>query len=481
MRIFAFLLSIAMALSLGTPALARVSDGAAALTRLIGTKSIDPSVLSKTFTDAVPVATLQSIVDDYRARLGTFTAVTTSGTDYKVAFSTGAVLATLSLDSSGAIDKLLFHDETSPIDLKALDRLFLSKEPLAGWFTPAFLSQVSPAELSAGLQQFATQEGAFEHIELRDGAYYAVYAKAMNHVNVMTDGQGRITYLFIQAPVANTVSLNDALAKLTSGSGSVSYVILKGDRQIAAHFADRPEAVGSAFKLVVLAALRSQIDAKRHGWTDVVALPAADKSLPSGTFQAWPDNTPITLATYAAQMISISDNTAADVLANVVGRSALEALSPRNAPFLRTREMFALKTRNAALRDAYRTASLSGRRAILAKLDAAAAPSIGNLDLSPADLDIEWHLSNRELCSLMDRVQDLDLMTINPGVSAGNWARIAYKGGSDAGVLNFTSYLTAPGGATYCVSATWNDRAHPIDEASRVAAYGAVLKQLSNR
>jgi beta-lactamase class A len=391
------------------------------------------------------------------------------------------VLATMTLDAAGKVSSLVLHDETSDAVRRALERFFTQQPARADWFAPAFLAAIPIDQIATITAQLVAQEGAFERLEVRDGTYYAVFAKAENHVIAALDAEGRFTTLRLLSPVARTVDLDDALAKLGAVGGDVAYLITEDGKDVAAAAADRPMAVGSSFKLIVLAALRAQIDAKRHAWNDVVPLPAGAKSLPSGTYQEWPDGLPITLATYAAQMISISDNTAADVLARIVGRAELEELSPRNAPFLTTRELFSLKSKNAALREAYRAGDLAARRAILAKLDGQAAPDVANLDLSPAYLDLEWYVSNRELCGFMARVQDLPLMTINPGIPSPGWKRIAYKGGSDAGVLNLTSYVTAPDGTSYCVSATWNDRTRSPDENACIAAFGAVLAQLARR
>ena len=133
-------------------------------------------------------------------------------------------------------------------------------------------------------------------------------------MHVALDADGRIAALLLSPPVARTASLDDALAKLRAAAPQTSYLILEGRTQVAALDADRPLAVGSAFKLAVLAALREHVAAGHSSWRDIVPLRAADKSLPSGTYQDWPDGAPITLDTYAAQMISISDNTAADAL-----------------------------------------------------------------------------------------------------------------------------------------------------------------------
>lgn len=63
-----------------------------------------------------------------------------------------------------------------------------------------------------------------------------------------------------------------------------------------------------------------------------------------------PDGTQISVLDTAAKMISISDNTAANMLINLVGRSAVQAQDRQwsdhaalNVPFLTTREAFILK------------------------------------------------------------------------------------------------------------------------------------------
>src|SRR5262249_11399141 len=136
---------------------------------------------------------------------------------------------------------------------------------------------------------------------------------------------------------------------------------------------------------------------------------------------------------------------------------------------------------NERLRERYREASKAQRAAVSREIDTGPAPQIADLDLSPGYLDLEWYFTTRELCTLMAHVEDLQLMTINPGVPQDSWKRTAFKGGSDAGVLTLPPFLTAPDGRTYCVSATWNDDHHDIDETAAVGAYTEVLNQLSKR
>jgi hypothetical protein len=71
-------------------------------------------------------------------------------------------------------------------------------------------------------------------------------------------------------------------------------------------------------------------------------------------------------------------------------------------------------------------------------------------------------------------------MSINPGVAApGDFARVAFKGGSDVGVVNLTTMVTTKRGTKLCFSATENDSAHDVNGAALETAYAAALRQLA--
>jgi beta-lactamase class A len=181
-------------------------------------------------------------------------------------------------------------------------------------------------------------------------------------------------------------------------------------------------------------------------------------------------------------MISISDNTAADALIRLVGTKALAPYADSNRPFLTTREMFTLKSvPGADLRAAYLAASTPrAREAILARADQMPLPAVDQLLTTPA-LTIEWHYSVRTLCRLISRVAELPLMSINPGgADPAAFRHIAFKGGSDIGVINLTTMLTTRRGTNVCFSATLNNSMQPVDDAAFEAAYAGVLHYLAD-
>jgi hypothetical protein len=68
---------------------------------------------------------------------------------------------------------------------------------------------------------------------------------------------------------------------------------------------------------------------------------------------------------------------------------------------------------------------------------------------------------------------------INPGVAnKKDWTQVAFKGGSEPGVLNLTTAVTGQDGTRYCVAASWND-GKAIDEAKATSAYASLLAKLA--
>lgn len=365
---------------------------------------------------------------------------------------------------------------------QALQRLLTSSPVQAGWFDPAFLAQVPLAQVQQIVDQYTTQWGKFVRIEGSGQEYTVFMERGSFPSKAYLNAQGQFAGLwFGLGEPLHPVSLDDSMKAFSTLPGKVAVLVLEDGKPRAALHPEEAPGVGSAFKLAVLNALNNEIKAGKHHWTDVVPLNPAWKSLPSGVIRTWPDNTPITLATYANEMISISDNTAADALLAIAGRAQVEAVTPRNRPFLSTREAFILKDpANAALLAKWRATDLAGKRALLPEIDKLPLPDAAIFDKGPVATDIEWFFTPGELCTLIDRVRDLGAMQINPGVAdKKDWRQVAYKGGSEPGVLNLTTALTGRNGHSYCVAATWNNDA-ALDEAKFFSLYGGVLASLAS-
>lgn len=78
----------------------------------------------------------------------------------------------------------------------------------------------------------------------------------------------------------------------------------------------------------------------------------------------------------------------------------------------------------------------------------------------------------------MERVADLPLMGINPGLATRrDWARVAYKGGSGPGVLSLTTFLETRSQKSLCVTATWNNET-ALEDTRFANLYSGILDAL---
>lgn len=369
-----------------------------------------------------------------------------------------------------------------PTPTQALERLFQAETIQSEWFAPVFLQQVPFPQMQATLDGLTAQLGALQGIEPLAEGYQLRFENGTLSALIQLNDAGQIVALLF-SPLAEAVSLAEAIAAIEAFPGEASLLVLAGDEAVAAVAAETPLAVGSAFKLAVLAALQRAIAAGTLRWDTVVPLEAAWRSLPSGLLQDWPVGSAVTLETLATLMISVSDNTSTDALIHVLGREAVEAVTPRNQPFLTTRDFFVLKNpENADALAAFRQGSDRDRRRLLTTLPDLPLPPASLFNGDPIALDVEWFLSARELCDLMATVKDLPLMGVNPGVARPeDWRHIAFKGGSEPGVLNLTTWLEAEDGQAYCVVATWNDPSQALDEMALIQTYQGLVTGLAER
>lgn len=344
-------------------------------------------------------------------------------------------------------------------------------------FSAAFLKAVPAPQLEPVVAGLRTTIGPVVAVSHQGGATYLVETATHEmSSDIVLDAGDRIVGLLFRPPVASTATLESILDEMAAVAPQSAFLVTENGVPLHSRDADTALAVGSAFKLGVLKALREQIEAGGHRWDEVAELTAADISLPSGMIQGWPVGAPLTLHTLASLMISISDNTATDVLMRVVGRDAVEA-ALGIAPALTTRELFVMKAERDLLAR-YRAGDVADKRAVLDEVAKRPLPD-GSKALSPHDQGAEWYVTPTALCALIESVGDLDVARINPGVAnRTDWAQIAFKGGSEIGVLNLTTALTGKDGTRYCVAASWND-SQPIDEAKATSAYASLVAKLA--
>ena len=360
-------------------------------------------------------------------------------------------------------------------------------------FTDGFLAAVPPAQLAALSQQLTQQFGpalSVESVDPPEGTRSALgirmeRAIARGGIAIDASDDNRVSELLFQS----FESLDDTPEKietdLSALSGDVSWWFGPLDGAppaMASEWGDHM-AIGSTFKLYVLAALAREIADGERQWDDVVTL-GDTRSFPSGMMQDWPKGAAVTLETLASLMISVSDNTATDALIDVLGRDAVlsavidsgHSAPQMNDPFLKTREMFLLKGGDEARLQAYREGNTAARSQIL---DGIEEPSVTLAQIQaafsggPNAIDVEWFASAADLANLFRFMREtahphaFEVMAINTSTTEtarANWNYVGYKGGSEPGVLNLTWLLTDPSGRDHALVLSWNNAEASLNE-----------------
>ena len=228
-------------------------------------------------------------------------------------------------------------------------------------FDAAFVAQVSPAELNEGLESLGPPGSVVKLLGLTHVSESALQAvleigRDRYSVQLSVDPAGLIAGLLFK-PVVDTVpsSWPQADKQLASLAPGVSFLAAKvgpdgACTPVHAVAAGVPRPLASMFKLFVLGALANAVHEHRVAWGDKLTVSAAARVGSSSALQDVANGTKLTVEQLVVDMISVSDNTAADMLLALVGRSAVEdqvqqwsSDASLDVPFLTVSELFTLK------------------------------------------------------------------------------------------------------------------------------------------
>src|SRR5579863_767228 len=267
--------------------------------------------------------------------------------------------------------------------LAAMDHVPLSGAQTRAHFDASFLAEVSPAALNDSLLATGTVELRSIRVSELDTVVADVAttgAGPQAQVMLTVDRHGLISWLRISPAVTGLTPATwagvDATVQLVAPQVRLLVADVTGGSCQQVHGLDpgTPAPLGATFKLYVLDALGQAVAAGKVRWDQPLTVTGQLKSLPPGELREEPDGTQVSVLDAAAAMISLSDNTATDMLISLLGRPAVEAAltgtgmadPALDRPFLTTREIFTLKLRQwPALANRYLAADEPGRQTLL--------------------------------------------------------------------------------------------------------------------
>ncbi len=399
----------------------------------------------------------------------------------------------------------------SPLDQR-IDQvipLLLGSVEADDFFDPLFLSKVASApQMEAFAQGVVAQFGTPQKItEIQKTSPTMATLKvkfektvAIVDVSINAATPNKIIGFRVvpEQPVVKNDSLTKIEAELAALPGRAGYVVESisedGKRTVVTGRAtDEQFAIGSIFKLYILAELASQIDVGKRKWSDTI--PLTRRSFSSPATQSISLGTPITLEQLASWMIAVSDNAATDELLFLLGRDRVEARvrlighsdPEKMFPFLSTVEAFLLKSDYKGTRTKYETGTQAKQRELLKrKISGVGFEKINaiNLIAKPAAIDtIEWFASPRDVVRLMDHLRAMKNSTVFEilaksvaPATAKEWKYVGSKGGSELGVIAMSFLAQAPSGKWSVVSGSWNDTERAVDEGKFISLMQRLLK-----
>jgi hypothetical protein len=251
-----------------------------------------------------------------------------------------------------------------------------------------------------------------------------------------------------------------------------------------------PLAVGTAFRLWVLAALAREIDASRLSWDREVPIRDELKATPFSPTARLPSDSRITILELARRAMTDNDSTASDHLLAVAGRDTVEALVRELGhevgpifPVLTVREMLALKLHpDPQTLATYAIAPADERRRLLRDGPASRRPAWEGLEAwsSPRALaTVGWPLSTRDQCRVLLELRRLEQrkglaqIADATGTSHENlpfrldplrWPEVRFIEGIEPGVISFAILLRRADDRWYALAMTWNDNDGNTDE-----------------
>jgi hypothetical protein len=386
----------------------------------------------------------------------------------------------------------------------------VSDSQVRAHFDAAFLAQDDAAVLNQSLQ--AVTGAVVRSVQVSElntvVAIVSARGAAPTEVWLTVDSRGLISELRISPATTGptTATWDDVDAALRSVAPQVRLLVadVSNGSCRTVHSIDPGTAapIGAAFKLYVLAALGHAVASGTVRWNQPLTVTAQLKSLPAGELQTEPDGTQVSVLNAAAAMTSLSDNTATDMLINLVGRSAVEnaltttgmANPALDRPLLTTREIFVLKLRQwPALAERYISANEPSRRTLLAStVDRAPLPAVaaaGSWIAPRAINSLEYFASASDLCrayaslaalaarpGLAPIGQVLSLNDDSLALDPAQWKSTWFKGGSEPGVLTMAYLATTRTGHSYVVTVLAEDPSQPILETIAVPVMLSAVK-----
>jgi hypothetical protein len=301
------------------------------------------------------------------------------------------------------------------------------------------------------------------------------------------EGRGRIVELSCPSDALHEgfASLHGDFASLPGQAGLCCWELTpQGPREVVSYQPDRPLSVASVYKLYLLGAL-----AHTSSWGETLRLCDSVRSVPTGVLHHWPTGCRLSVQSLAALMISMSDNTAAELVLQHLGKERAEEAVVRMGhshparlrPLLSSLDTLRLKSAPEGGRcEMFLERDEQGRRALLLELAQLPRESLA-IPSTPLHPEVGWWASASDICRalawLSRSPEAVEILQINPGLAIhrNRWPGVGFKGGGEPGAVAAGWLLQHADQRQYVLGAAWNQPLGGVSEARFFALLESLL------
>ncbi|OUS00181.1 hypothetical protein A9Q84_03080 [Halobacteriovorax marinus] len=283
-------------------------------------------------------------------------------------------------------------------------------------------------DLRAPIRSLFKDLGKCSKVEFEKGKFTFNFSK---HIlkGTFLEEEGKLVSIWFDSPRLKNKNIKNLLKTLEQQGRDVSYYFTDGTKKLNKNI-DKKLNIASSFKLKLLLDLKNCVQDKICSYDDHLILEKNIKTSPSGILQDWPNNTKLLVSTAAHLMISLSDNTATDLVIHYLNKLKKRKRRTMQKRFI---DLYSPKSKSFGPKDY--------TKVNLAKY-AIQGGSIG---------------TTFNLCQTMLKLSGTPTLTINQDGLGEELTDLHFKGGSRFGVYQKTYAWKTKEKSWSCLSITIND------------------------
>ncbi|MFC3832880.1 MULTISPECIES: serine hydrolase [Deinococcus] len=357
-----------------------------------------------------------------------------------------------------------------------------SGKRIIDFFSNATKTTVDVIEIQEKLEKILQMSGKLLSVEPSGDLWRVNFRTRVLLVRIVVNALMKISDLRVISMMDVCESIDSICDEIRDFGDCVSFSITRNGLEVQNHRVDSQMQIASLFKLFIA---REYLDLKKN-YSDfdnrIIKIDSAMVSLQTGILQDFPDKTYINYNMIFNLMLCLSDNTAADMLLDIVGRSSIEKyLSESSIPAMKTRECYVMNTYYEKYADLWFASDYHTRLKVLASTPYD-TPSILHFYREMIGTPIGWYSTAKKINNVMSDLIECSILGFGkPPIifDVNRFTFFRYKGGSSPGVYAVSISLKCHSSDLYTMTFILNNFLSHMDFDTMQRKLIALIRKMS--